>query len=142
MKEKKIGKLTFGIIILAILLGLYFFISNQEILPPTDIAGHIEKNPPSHILTTPMDIRVHKHMLEHADGKDRPGVIINYNCIQFECESDLLENLAKIVNLYPDFVYLAPYPNMTTKIAVSKYQNQITLERFNRKAIINFIEEE
>ena len=40
-----------------------------------------------------MPIAIQKHMLEHADGKEggRGGVIINYNCEDFNCEDGLIE---------------------------------------------------
>lgn len=129
-----------GIITLG-LIGGYFWWSNQEILPPTDIVGHVEKNPPSHIMDEAMPILIQKHMLEHADGAGPPGVVINYNCQNFACEPGLLERLKEIVNKYPDFVYLSPYPGMTKKIAVTSLGKIATFDEFNKEALIRFIEE-
>lgn len=114
---------------------------NREILPPTDIAGHIESSPEAHIMDRPMPDAVQKHMLEHADGSGPPGVVINYNCEDFGCEPDLLENLRGVVDEYPEFVYLAPYPGMTKKIAITKIGKIETFDSFNRDAFLRFIEE-
>ena len=58
---------------------LGYSITTAKRLPSTSMADHIEQSPPGHILTTPMPIAIQKHMLEHADGGGRPGVVINYN---------------------------------------------------------------
>lgn len=111
-----------------------------EILPPTTMAGHIEVSPPSHILDEPIDIRVQKHMLEHADGDGPPGVVINYNCVDFACPGDLIPRLAEIVQKYPENVYLAPYHGMSVKIALTRLGKIETLDEFDKEAIRKFIE--
>ncbi len=108
--------------------------------PPTDIVGHTETSPPSHILDRPMPLSTFKHMLEHSDGNGPPGVIINYNCEDYECEPDLIDRLRAIAEDYPDFVYLAPFPDMTTKIAVTRRGRQIVLDEFDEQRIRDFIE--
>lgn len=120
--------------------GLYAFSTTVEIYPPTEIRGHTETSPPSHVLSEPMSDPVQKHMLEHADGTGPPGVIINYNCQEFDCAPDLLDNLESIVNEYPDFVYLAPYPAMSAKIVVTRYGEQELLDSFDEEQITAFIE--
>lgn len=119
--------------------GLSFWWANREVLPPIDIAGHIEESPQSHILDKPMPIEVQKHMLEHADGEGPPGVVINYNCEDFDCEEDLIDELAGIANQYPEFVYVAPFPGMTKKLAITRYQKIETFDSFDKEALINFI---
>lgn len=109
-------------------------------LPPTDVAGHTETVPPSHILSQPMPISTFKHMLEHADGHGPPGVVISYNCKDFDCEPDLVEKLRRIAEDYPAFVYLAPFPNMSAKIAVTRRGAQIVLETFDEQRIRDFTE--
>src|SRR3989338_5226819 len=77
---KKIRNLSIIILIVGlILIGIIWGISNIEKLPPTDIKGHVESNPPAHVLREPISIAIQKHMLEHVDGveKGRGGVI---NC--------------------------------------------------------------
>ncbi len=114
--------------------------STAAFYPPTDVRGHTETVPPSHILDQPMPLSMHKHMLEHADGKGPPGVIINYNCEDYECEPDLIDRLRAIAEDYPTFVYLAPFPGMTAKIAVTRRGAQEILDEFDEERIRNFIE--
>lgn len=114
--------------------------SRREVLPPTTMQGHIERSPESHIVDRPMDSRVHKHMLEHADGSGPPGIIINYNCDDFDCAPDFIDNLAKLVTEYPRTVYLAPYPNMSAKLALSALGRQKVLDVFDEEEIREFIE--
>lgn len=119
----------------------YYWRINREVLPPTSMAGHVEKSPESHILDKPMSVEIQKHMLEHADGEGRPGVVINYNCVDFDCRSDeVIDRLKAIVLDYPEYVYLAPYPGMTAKIAVSKIGQIITLDTVDEEAIRRFVE--
>ncbi len=131
------------VIIGVILLGLYWLfssVSGSTSLPPTDMAGHIESNPSSHVLKEQMDIRVQKHMLEHVDGIDggKGGVIINYDCKNFECGSDLVEKLEVYAEEY-DFVYVAPFKNMPVKIALTKLNRIETLDEFDDLQIRAFI---
>lgn len=149
-KEKKplpIKKIkNWGIFIIVagfIIFGLYWVISNAtsaQALPPTDMQGHIERNPPSHTLKKPMDIPVQKHMLEHVDGIEggRGGVIINYDCNNFDCESDLIENLESFATKY-DYVYVAPFKNMAVKIALTKLGRIETLDSYDEIKIETFI---
>ena len=131
------------VLIIAVLLigGIYYWSTNREILPPTDMAGHIEQNPSSHVMDEPMSLSVQKHMLEHSDGKGPPGVIINYNCEDFECESDLKQKLAEIANKYPEFVFIAPFPNMSKKIAITRMGKIQTFDNLDTNALISFIED-
>ncbi|MFQ5620917.1 MAG: hypothetical protein ACE5FT_03665 [Candidatus Nanoarchaeia archaeon] len=109
-------------------------------LPPTTMAGHVEVNPPSHILKEPMSLNVHKHMLEHADGtKEGPGgVIINYDCETYDCEPGLVEKLEAFAATY-DVVYVAPLKNMESKIALTKLGRIETLDDYNAEKIESFI---
>ncbi len=129
----------FIIILLSIIMLIYFSVSNIKTLPPTDMQGHVESNPPTHILKEPMPIAIQKHMLEHADGTGRPGVIINYNCIDYGCESNLVENLESFAGKY-DYVYVAPFKGMDVKIALTKLNKIEILEYYDEESIINFIE--
>lgn len=80
-------------------------------------------------------------MLEHADGIEggTPGVLINYNCNEFDCKDNLIDNLTKITQDYPKFVYLAPYRNMGTKLVLTKEGRQEVLDNFDEDKIRNFI---
>src|SRR3546814_9080280 len=65
-------------------------------LPPTTMAGHTEELPGGYVLSTPMPEAIQRHMLEHADGTGRPGVIIQYNCDAFDCGSALVDQPAAV----------------------------------------------
>lgn len=138
-QKRKIKNWSIFIVIAVLVVGsIYFFVSNIKNLPPTDPQGHSEANPLSHILKQPMSIAVQKHMLEHADGKGSPGVIINYNCIDYKCEDDLIEKLESFAKEY-NHVYVAPFPNMDAKIALTKYRKIELFDTYNSNAIRLFI---
>ncbi|MFQ5830799.1 MAG: hypothetical protein ACE5JD_16835, partial [Candidatus Methylomirabilia bacterium] len=92
-------RLTWGALSLIVAAGLGWLgysVVTAKRLPPTGIADHSEEVPAGHILTTPMPRRIQKHMLEHADGGSRPGVIINYNCVKFRCPGGMIDRLAGV----------------------------------------------
>lgn len=127
------------IVLVAAGYGITRSLPERTALPPTTMAGHIEKSPESHIAEEPMLLAVHKHMLEHADGEGPPGVIINYNCIDFSCDTDLIDKLSVFVEDNPEFVYLAPFKDLSNKIVVTKLGEQITLDEYDEEAINDFI---
>jgi hypothetical protein len=129
------------LLVLAGLGGLGYSVAIAKRLPPTSMADHTEQNPPGHILTTPMPLPIQKHMLEHADGHGRPGVVINYNCVKFGCPEGMVGRLEQIARAYPAFVYLAPYPDMDVKIAVTRLGKVLTLDDVDRARIVAFINE-
>lgn len=124
----------------AVVAGLGKLISDQEILPPTSALGHTEVSPQSHISTVPFSLNVQKHMLEHSDGSGPPGIFINYNCEQFDCEPGFADNLAKFVEEYPQNVYVAPYKNMAAKLVLTRQGRQDILDGFDEQRIRDFIE--
>ena len=147
LKEKKplpIRKIkNLGIFLLIVVLisaGIIWWTSSIEIFPPTDIKGHVESKPASHVLKKPMPITIQKHMLEHADGieKGQGGVIINYNCEDYSCESDLIEKLEAFAIKY-DYVYVAPFERMDAKIALTKLKKIEILDEYNNETIEKFI---
>lgn len=117
-------------------------VMHRTVLPPTDIAAHVETSPASHILDEPMPLAQQKHMLEHADGKQGgpPGVVINTNCEDFECEEGLIDKLKTLVRRYPEFIYLAPFENMSFKIAITRLGEIKTFDDYDEAALIEFIE--
>ncbi|MBI2451783.1 hypothetical protein HYV50_01750 [Candidatus Pacearchaeota archaeon] len=138
---KKIRNWSIFIIIIGlIIVGIMWGVSSIERLPPTDIKGHIESNPSSHVLKEPMPIVIQKHMLEHADGveKGRGGVIINYNCKDYRCETDLITKLEVFANEY-NYVYVAPFKGMDAKIALTKLNKIEILENYDEVKIRKFI---
>lgn len=139
-QKKKIRNWTSIILAIGIMVSIaYLIFSNVKTLPPTTMQGHAEINPPAHILKEPMPLVVHKHMLEHADGKGKPGAIINYNCKDFECENGLIEKLEAFAMKYPEHVYVAPFPNMDGMIVLTKLNQQKVLDGYDEETIEGFI---
>ncbi len=144
--KKEVTKKSKSVLIIAIIIaviggGIFWLgakISSIPYLPTTSPQNHSETAPVSHILTTSMSDREQAHMLEHSDGDGFPGIIIQYNCNDYECAPDLLEQLTKIVEEYPDNVYLAPN-NYDGKIILTKAGRLETLESFDEEKIRKFI---
>ncbi len=136
MKKIKLWAIP-AFVIIALAVGV-FFLLNKGVLPPTEVKGHVEMSPMSHVSTTPMGDTVQKHMLEHSDGDGAPGVIINYNCEEYDCPDDLIATLASFADEYTN-VYVAPYPNMAVMIAVTRYGKILTLDAYDGQAITDFI---
>lgn len=136
---KKIRNWGIFIIIFGLIIwGGSSLFSGVTALPPTSMQGHVEASPASHVLKKPMPVAIHKHMLEHADGTGSPGVILNYNCDDYNCEEGLIEKLEAFAGTY-DFVYVAPFPNMDAKIALTKLNRIEILEEYDESRINNFI---
>jgi len=127
-----------GVIVLGA--GLFWLISSRPNLPTISSQGHIEASPPSHIVTNPIPVSIQSHMLEHADGTGRGGIIIQYNCDDYECESDLIDKLTNIVGEYPQNVYLAPN-NYDGKIILTKVGQREILDVFDAQTVRDFIED-
>lgn len=137
---KRIGRyVLYGAAGIAIIGMLGWFLATRPSLPPTTQQNHSEESPPAHIVTVPIPDVIQRHMLEHADGGGRPGIIIQYNCSDFVCEPDLVKNLTTLVQRYPENVYLAPN-SYDGKIILTKLNRIEILENFNERAIEDFIE--
>ena len=138
---KKIRNWGIFILVLGVIFVLiYLMVTNIKTLPPTDLQGHIEVSPSSHVLKEPMSIAIQKHMLEHSDGTGKPGVVINYNCEDYNCEEGLIEQLEFFAEKYPENVYVAPFKKMDAKIALTKYGKIEILEEYNQGKIESFIQ--
>jgi len=136
---KNIGRrFLYAVIGLGLIAGLGWFISTRPNLPPTTMQGHIEESPKAHIVTEPIPDNIQRHMFEHADGKGKPGVILQYNCEKYTCEPDLIEKLTALVTQYPDNVYLAPN-NYDGKIILTKEGKLEILDQFDEQKIKEFI---
>ncbi len=139
---KKIGRyLLHSLVGVGIVGGLGWFIATRPAplrLPPTTMQGHIEESPKTHIVDAPMSDAIQRHMLEHADGKGKPGIIIQYNCQKYACEPNLIQKLTDLVKEYPDNVYLAPN-DYDGKIILTKEGKLETLDKFDEQKIKNFI---
>lgn len=131
----KISVITLVVLIIA---GITWFVASRSNLPPIDLAGHIEESPPAHILDTEMTEPIQKHMLEHADGKGAPGIIIQYNCKKYSCEKNFIDKLKTLVKKYPENVYLAPN-NYDGKIIITKLNQRKILSSFDESQITDFI---
>ena len=66
-------------------------------------------------------------------------MLVQYNCVDFQCEANLVDKLTEIVLTYPPQVYLAPYPTMDAKIALAAPGKLLTLEAFDEVKIRDFI---
>jgi hypothetical protein len=96
--------------------------------PPTS-GPHLPYLAPWGIHTRPIPRPLQVHNLE--DG----GVLIQYNC---ECP-DLVEQLAAIVRRYEHGVILAPYPGMKSRIALTAWTRIDTMDEFDERRIVRFI---
>ncbi len=119
--------------------GLVWYVSTRPSLPPITAQGHSEDMPQAHISDQPIPDSMQRHMLEHADGRGKPGIIIQYNCKDYLCEPDLIQKLTDLVKQYPDNVYLAPN-NYDAKIVLTKLGRREVLESFDESKIKKFIE--
>ncbi|MBS3136334.1 hypothetical protein J4401_05215 [Candidatus Woesearchaeota archaeon] len=139
-KNKKTALWGVVIIVVLIFIVLFWQLSNAKTLPPTDIARHIEVSPPSHVMKNPMRMEIQKHMLEHADGIEggKGGVVINYDCESYSCETGMIERLEAFAGKY-DYVYVAPYRNMKNKIALTRLNQISVLDEYDEKMIEDFI---
>lgn len=137
MRQLKRG--VIGLVAAGVLGWLGYSLVTAKRLPPTGMTDHVEVSPPAHILTEPMPLAIQKHMLEHADGSGPPGVIINYNCAKFHCPDGMVERLTTIARSYPAFVYLAPFPDMDVRLAVTRLGKVLVLDEVDERQIRDFI---
>ncbi len=142
MKKRRIRRLLVRalwiIITVAAVGALLWYAAAQPDLPPTSAQGHLEDIPQAHISSVPIPDAIQRHMLEHADGKGNPGIIIQYNCQKYSCAPDLVAQLTDLVKQYPDNVYLAPN-NYDGKIILTKLGQLKMLDHFEEGAITTFI---
>ena len=74
-------------------------------------------------------------------GRTHPtgGMLVQYNCVDYQCDQDLVEKLTEIVRSYPPQVYLAPYPAMDAKIALAAPGRIVTFDTLDETKIREFI---
>ena len=77
--------------------------------------------------------------MERGGSHRTGGMLVEYNCEDYECEPDLVERLTEIVLGYPTQVYMAPYPGMDAKIALAAPGRLLTLETLDENKIHEFI---
>lgn len=98
--------------------------------PPTS-GPHAEGLAPWGIHDQPIPRVLQIHNLE--DG----GVLVQYNCT--DCD-ELVSKLREVVHRYPDRVILAPYPGMTSRIALTAWSYIDAFDAFDERRIARFIE--
>ena len=138
--KKTIATVLTVLVVGAGIFGFGWFLISRPSFPPTSMQNHIEQSPPSHIVDRPIPANIQKHMLEHADGGGKPGIVIQYNCDDYDCSPDLVEKLTELVKQYPNNVYLAPN-NYDGKIILTKLRKREILDTFDEQAIRTFIEQ-
>ncbi len=131
-----------GIVVLAALGAItLFLVNNQKELPPTGFtANHSEQFPPQQINNGLIPRPIQEHVMERGGGHHQKGsMLVQYNCRDYQCESDTVDKLTEIVRAYPSNVYLAPYPGMDAKIALAAPGRLVTLESLDEGRIREFI---
>ena len=97
--------------------------------PPTS-GPHLSYLAPWGVHTRPIARELQVHNLE--DG----GVMVQYGC---ECP-DLVEQLKAIVVRYDRQVILAPYPGLTSKIALTAWTRIDAFDELDERRVVRFIE--
>lgn len=140
--RRKLFMLSGGVVVLALVIGgLVLLNSAQKTLPPTSFGpGHSEAFPPSQINTQLIPRPVQEHVMERGGGHPVGSMLVQYNCIDYQCEPGLVQMLEDLVRRYPPQVYLAPFPGMDAKIALAAPRRRETLDDFDEQRIRGFIE--
>lgn len=113
---------------------------SAKVYPPTGMQDHVESYPPCRICPTPIPEAVQRHIMEHRPpGRhdDLPGILVQYLCS--DCP-DLVAWLTRIVEQYPGSVFLAPYPPMSPRIALTTLGRIETVEDVDEPRIVAFIQ--
>ncbi len=111
-----------------------------KILPPTSFSpAHSEAFPPQQINRQPIPRLVQEHIMERNAGHERGSMLVQYNCVNYQCEPNLAEKLTEIVLAFPRYVYLAPYPTMDAMIALAAPGRLLTLDSLDENKIRKFI---
>ncbi len=131
-------------VVVLVIGGLALFITTRSTfgkeLPPTGFtAAHFESLPPQQINNRPIPRLEQEHVMERAAGHERGSMLVQYNCVNFQCEPALVDRLTEIVQSYPPYVYLAPYPTMDAKIALAAPGKLLTLDALDEDKIRKFI---
>jgi len=144
----------FGLLIVGVMFGV-FLLGDAAKLPPTSQFGHIEERPSAHVLTEPIPENIQRHLLEHVEAgvpeeegpveagparEGGPGVIIQYNCDDYVCADDLIENLIRITEENYPIVYLAPN-DYDGKIILTSEGKRLVIDAVDEEAIAAFINE-
>ena len=126
--------------------GLVLFMTTRsdfgKILPPTSFSpAHSESLPRQQINRLPIPRLIQEHVMERNATHRNGQMLVQYNCVDYECEPGLVETLTEIVVSFPSYVYLAPYPTMDAMIALAAPGRLVTLETLDPDRIRAFITE-
>ena len=137
------GGLAVGVLALG---GLYLFMTTRSTfgkeLPPTGYTPqHLETFPPQQINSQPIPRLVQEHVMERNVGHERGSMLVQYNCLDYQCDQYLEDRLKEIVLSYPGQVYMAPYPTMDAKIALAAPGRLLVLDALDEDKIREFITE-
>ena len=124
--------------------GIVLFMTTRstfgKTLPPTGFsAAHLESLPLQQINTQPIPRLEQEHVMERAAGHEKGSLLVQYNCVEYQCEPGLVERLTEIVLEFPRYVYLAPYPTMDAKIALAAPGRLETLDFLDELRVRQFI---
>ena len=124
--------------------GIVLFMTTRSTfgkeLPPTSFTpAHSESFPPQQINNRPIPRLIQEHVMERNAGHERGSMLVQYNCVDYQCEPDLEERLTEIVRVYPPYVFLAPYPTMDAMIALAAPGKLLTLDALDEDKIHEFI---
>lgn len=128
-----------GVLLVA---GVVFVIAQAvtaKVYPPTGMQDHVESYPECRICPAPIPEVIQRHILEHREPGnpgDKPGILVQYNCAP--CP-EVVARLTQIVERYPRGVYLAPYPRMSSRIALTTLGQIETIEEVDEGRIVAFI---
>lgn len=131
-----------GVAVVALVIGgVVLLAGNVKELPPTGFGpAHSELLPQRQINTQPIPRPIQEHVMERGGEHRTGGMLVEYNCTDYQCAPDLVELLTEIVRSYPTQVYMAPYPGMDAKIALAAPGRLLTLETLDEEKIRDFIE--
>ena len=134
-----------GIAVVALAIGgLVLFMTTRSTfgkeLPPTAFTpAHLEAFPPQQINNLPIPRLIQEHVMERNPGHPKGSMLVQYNCVDYQCEPGLVESLTEIVQGFPAHVYLAPYPTMDAKIALAAPGRLLLLDVLDESKILEFI---
>jgi len=138
-RQRVVKLATGGLLVvfgLGFVMGIKYLTNSRPKYPPVTLAGHIEAYPPNRFSTKPIPEAIHKHILEHTP-QGTPGVVITYNCTDFDCDPQLPDKLRSLLDKYPHLYVAAG--DYDSPLIISRAGRQIRLEGYNEEAIIKFI---
>lgn len=93
--------------------------------------------PNSQVVKSPLSRDTQLYLLARGGQNGQPGVLLQYNCPN-RCPS-VVNKLTAIAQDYQGWVYVAPYPDMEEKVAMTAFQRIDKRETVDPSYIENFI---